>query len=234
MSRLSRRVLLFALVCAVFFVAPALFSEQFSLYPLMKTGDVFDILTPMVFIPFYWLLYQLGQDRTPGLGGSVVFLVLAAVWVEGHGMHLAANSIGHLLKEMKGSDAYRLTHFYDEILSHYLLHLGIVGLSALLILRQWRNPFTGEKAPLWSESVAGIIHGFTYFVIVIEARTVVLGVPFAILVTLFGLAWGRGKFRQQPLLAFYFVAYVVATIFFVGWAIYWGGLPEFSAVGIID
>jgi len=231
MSRLSRHTLLFALVCALFFVAPALLNKQLSWYPLVRTGDLFDILTPVVFIPLYWLLYQIGQDRVPGLSGSVIFLVLTVFWVEGHGMHLAANSIGHLLSEMKGSGAYRLTRFYDEILSHYLLHLGIVGLSTLLI---FHNPFTGERAALWSESVAGIIHGFTYFVIVIEGRTALLGVPFAILATTFCLIWGRKKFRQQPLLAFYFVSYLLATLFFAGWAIYWGGLPEFSKVGIID
>jgi hypothetical protein len=120
----------------------------------------------------------------------VVFLVLAAFWVERQGMHLAASSIGHLLKDMKGRDGYDLTHFYDEILSHYLLRLGIVGLAALLIFRQWHNPFIGEGAPLWSESVAGITHGFTYFVIVIEGRTAALGVPLAIPVTIFCLAWG--------------------------------------------
>ncbi len=59
-------------------------------------------------------------------------------------MHLAANSISHLMEEMKHSDAYTLTHFYDEVLSHSLWHVGIVGLSALLLYRQWRNPFPGR------------------------------------------------------------------------------------------
>jgi hypothetical protein len=51
MSRPSRRVQLFMLACAVSFVAPTLLHKQFSLYPLMKAGDVFDILTPVVFNP---------------------------------------------------------------------------------------------------------------------------------------------------------------------------------------
>ena len=61
-----------------------------------------------------------------------------------------------------------------------------------------------------------------------------LGVPFAILITIFTLAWGRKKLRQQPLLIFFFVAYLVATILFAGWAIYWGGLPEFGKVWGLD
>lgn len=234
MNRLSRLALLFSIFFAVLLISPAFLSKQFGLYPLMKTGDIIDILTPLILIPLYWLLYQLGQDKAPSLSESVVFLVLVAFWVEGQGMHLSANSIGHLLMEMTGSDASVLTHFYDEVLSHYLWHFGVIGLSALLIFRQWQNPFIGERAALGLESLAGIIHGFTFFLIVVEARTAPLGLPFAVLVTSFGLVWGRKKLRQQPLLAFFCVTYLVATILFAGWALYWGGLPEFSKVGIID
>ena len=234
MNRLSRLVLIFSICFAVLFISPAIFRKQFGPYPLLKTGDVIDIFTPLILIPLYWLLYQCGHDKAPNLSESVVFLVLAAFWVEGQGMHLSANSIGHLLREMTGSDASVLTNFYDEVLSHYLWHFGVMGLSTLLILRQWQTPFIGGRAELGLESLAGVIHGFTFFLIVVEAGTAPLGIPFAILVTLFGLVWGRKKLRQQPLLAFFFVTYLVATIFFAGWAIYWGGLPQFSEVGIID
>ena len=149
-------------------------------------------------------------------------------------MHLSANSIGHFLKDMAGSDIYNLGNFYDEVLSHYLWHFGIVGLSALIIFRQWRNPFTEGQAVSWLTIIAGVIHGFTFFVIVIEGATAPLGVPFAVLVTLFGLIWGRKRFIRQPLLLFFFITGAVATLLFAGWGIYWHGLPEFSEVGIID
>ena len=35
-------------------------------------------------------------------------------------------------------------------------------------------------------------------------------------------------------LTFFFTAFVVATVLFLAWGIRWGGLPEFSEVGIID
>jgi hypothetical protein len=160
-------------------------------------------------------------------------MVLAALWVEGQGMHLAANSIGHLLEEMTGSNASILTSFYDEVLSHYLWHLGVVGLSALLLTRQWQNPFTGERSPLGLPLLAGIIHGLTFFVVVVEGGTALFGIPFAIVVILAGLVWGRDKLREQPLLLFLLVSYIVAMLFFAGWGIYWGGLPEFSELGLI-
>lgn len=234
MKRLSHLTLLFSILFAVLIISPAFLNRQFGPYPLMKVGDVIDLFTPLILIPLYWVLFQVSEEKTPSPAETIVFLVLAAFWVEGQGMHLSANSIGHLLKEMKGSDVYILTSFYDEFLSHYLWHFGLVGLSALVIYRQWRHPFVGERSGLGLESLAGFIHGFNYFVTVVEARTAPLGVPFAILVTIFTLVWGREKLRQQPLLAFFFVAYLVATILFAVWAIYWGGLPEFSKVGIID
>ena len=156
------------------------------------------------------------------------FLIFAALWVQGQGMHLVANSIGHLIAVDSGSEIEQLTHFYDEILSHYIWHFGLIGLSALLIYRQWQNPFTKQRSRLKFEITAGVVHGFNYFIDVVESATTVLGVPFAVGVVLFGLIWGRRHLRQQPILAFFFVSYSIACLFFLGWGIYWGGLPEFS------
>ena len=233
MPRLSRLIFVFGLASAVFFIGPALLSDQIAPFPLMKIGDVFDIFTPLVLIPLYWLLYHLDQDDKPGIREGIVFLIFVALWVEGQGMHLSANSIGHLLADMTESDVYALTHFYDEVLSHYLWHLGIIGLAALLLIRQWRNPFAENRSSLTLVILAGIIYGFTFFLIVIEGGTAPLGIPFAVVVTLVGLIWGRHELRRQPLLAFFLVSFGVATLLFTGWAIYWGGLPQFSEVGII-
>lgn len=234
MKKLSILILVFAILFAVFFMGPPFLNMQFSPYPLMEIADVFDLLTPLVLIPLYWLLYRLNQNKPLTPSGIMLFIVLAAFWVEGQGMHLAANSIGHLLEDMKESDAYKLTYFYDEILSHYIWHFGIIGLSALLLWRQWRNPFSEERTGMWPLILAGVIHGFTFFVIVIEAGTAPLGVPFAFLVTVWGWIWGSKRMQQQPLLSFFLISYSVATVLFIGWAIYWGGLPQFSQVGIID
>jgi hypothetical protein len=234
MKRLSIVALIFSIAFLLLFMAPPFLNQQFVLYPLMKVGDLFDIFTPLILIPLYWLLFRIDADKAPGLKANLIFLLTTAFWVEGQGMHLAANSIGHLLKGMEGSDIYNLTYFYDEVLSHYLWHFGIFGLSSLVIFRQWRNPFTEGQTVSWLPILAGVIHGFTLFIIVIEAGTAPLGATFAILMTLLGLIWGRKRFSQSPVLLFFFVACMVATVFFAGWGVYWHGLPEFSEVGIID
>ncbi len=223
----------FSVAFALLLLSPTFLSKQFGPFPLMKVGDVTDILTPLILIPLYWLLYRVNDKKIPGLVENIAFLILSAAWVEGHGMHLSANSIGNLMKNLNGGSVQELTNFYDEVLGHYLWHTGVMGLSALLIFRQWQQPFVREQSGLILECVAGIIYGFTYFAIVIEGNTALLGVLFAVLVTLFGLTFGRKHLRQQPILTFFLVAYLMATLLFLGWAIRWGGLPEFSKIGII-
>lgn len=225
MKSTSRLVLIFVLVFAAFIVLPAFLSNQFSLYPLLKNGDILDLFTPLVLIPIYWLLFRLKPQKGPTNAETITFLVLAALWVEGQGLHLAGNAIGHLTSEIIGSDIEKLTYFIDEVLSHYMWHIGVIGLSVLLIYRQWKNPFEGEPAGLGFQTSAGIIHGLNFFVIITEGTTTLIGVPFAVLAALFTFLWGRKNFSQQPILRFFFVTYLVASLLFLGWGIYWGVWP---------
>jgi hypothetical protein len=231
-GRLARLTLIFAVAFAVFTVTPAFLGGPLPLYPLMSGGDALDLVTPLVLLPLYWRLFRNARAHPPTGPQVLAFAVLAALWAEGQGMHLVANSIGRLTQDLADRPAGALTHFYDEGLSHYMWHIGMVGLSALLIHRQWTAPFDGRSG-LGLAIAAGIIHGFNYFITVVEAATAPLGVPFAVGVVGFVLFKGRRELRRQPILAFFFVAYVVATLFFLGWGLYWRGLPEFSKVGII-
>jgi hypothetical protein len=234
MQRLARLTLIFAILFAVFIITPALLGDRFVPYPPIKNGDVLDLFTPLVLIPIYWLLFQIHPHYPPSQKEIMIFLICAVLWIQGQGMHLAANSIGHLVIADSNNGIKQLTLFYDEILSHYIWHLGLVGLSALLIYRQWQHPFTKQFSSLEFEITAGIVHGLNYFIDIVESATTVLGVPFAVGVVLFCLFWGRKRLRQQPILTFFFVSYGIACLFFLGWGLYWGGLPEFSKVGIID
>lgn len=231
--RLARLTLTFAIAFAAFVVTPAFLGGPFPAYPLMSGGDALDLLTPLVLLPLYWRMFRIAPERAPTGRQVLLFVVLSALWVEGQGMHLAANSIARLAPAATGSPAGTLTHFYDEGLSHYLWHVGLVGLSALLIHRQWTAPFAAGRSGLGLEIAAGIIHGLNYFITIVEAATAPLGVPFAAGVVAFTLLRGRRELGRQPILAFYFVAYLVASLCFLGWGLYWGGLPEFSKVGII-
>jgi hypothetical protein len=170
---------------------------------------------------------------------EIAFMVLAALWAMGHGMHLAANSISNLIDALPEPrafnaiwpDIHNLTYFLDEHLSHYAWHGGVLGLAALLIYREWRQP--GKIATSWWPiSIAALIYGFTYFCIVLEGQTVPLGLPFAIVICLLGLTWGRQRLRHQPLLAFFFLSCSSAAILLAGWGLYWRGFPQFTDIGL--
>jgi hypothetical protein len=226
MGRLSRLTLVFSVLFIIFITGLPFLSRQFGPYPLMKTQDAVDLLTPLVLIPVYWLLFRLGPARHPTSREILIFMLLAVLWVEGHAMHLAANSIGHHAEAYAGDAVEHLTYFYDEVLSHYLWHAGIIGLSLLLVYRQWRNPVEGPASSLVTETGAGILHGLAFALMVLEGVTVPLGLPAALLVVAFGLVGGRRQFRQQPVLAFFFIAYLTAVIFMLAWRLYWGCFVE--------
>jgi len=234
MKTLSRNIFIFAILHLVFIMAPAFLSSQFGAYPLLKNGDILDLFTPLVLIPMYWLLLDFSAANPLRRNEKILFLVLAALWVEGQGIHLAGNAIGHLVPDGSEGDLASLVHFLDETLSHYMWHLAMVGLAGLLLWRQWQHPFHGERSGLGLEIGAGVIHGFNVFTASVEAVTTPLLLPFTLLVVVFGLARGRSQLREQPLLAFFLVTFLVAGVLFLGWGIYWGGFPEFSQVGIID
>jgi hypothetical protein len=240
MKRLSLLTLVFALLSAFFFLLLILFRIPFPLYPLMSYQDALDLLTPLVLIPVYWLLFKAAAQGNSDQAEEIAFMVLAAVWVLGHGMHLAANSVNNLAEglakkgvlDITSSDIYTLTYFLDEHLSHYLWHAGILGLSILLIYREWRRP-AGIETVWWAAILAGLVYGFTCFSIYLEGQTVPLGLPAGILIVLIALVLGRRKLAHQPVLAFFFISCLVATVLFVGWGLYWGGFPQFSDVGLI-
>ena len=158
----------------------------------------------------------------------------------GHGMHLSANSISNLAEGLKdhawpnsiGAEIFALTYFYDEVLSHHLRDIGILGLAALLVWHEWRKP-VGAATVWWAAGLAGLVHGFTLFCVFVESQTVALGLPFAAIFAVLGVTWGRSRLRRQPVLAFFWVSFSVALALLAGWWLCWSGFPQFTEVGLI-
>jgi len=232
-KRLSNLILIFALAFTIFLVVPGVINKPFTPYPHMKVSDVLDLFTPLVLMPLYYHLLYYGSSKEPGLRSMIVFLVFVAVWVLGQGMHLGANSIGHWLTDNMGDEINQVTHYYDEVLSHYLWHLGVAALSAQLIYREWRHPLTDRSSRLVLESIAGLLYGLTIAIMGLEGGTVPLLFPFSVLAALLCLIWGRGKFREQNLLTFFLIGYGFATLIFIAWGLYWGGFFQPSELGLI-
>jgi hypothetical protein len=232
-KRLSVLTLVFAVALAFFILVPAFLNQPFPPNPFLKIADVLDLFTPLVLIPIYYLLLYYVSSEKPNLNHTILFLVFAALWVLGQGMHLSANSIGHWLPADNSNQAYQVTYFYDEVLSHYLWHLGVIALSAQLLYTSWKHPFDTSNARLIIEFLAAIIYGLTIFIIGIEGGTVPIMLPFSILAAAAGIILGWRKYQKMPLLTFFTIGYTLATLIFIGWRLYWGGYPQFSYLGWI-
>jgi hypothetical protein len=232
-SLLPHLNLIFTIAFAIFVLGPPFLGYQFAPYPLMHIADIFDIFTPLVILPSYWLLFRWDGTKPANVKEYLVFMVLAGFWVLGHGMHLSANSIGNLLatQGIKSGALYDLTYFYDEILGHYLWHLGTIGLSGLLIYRQWYNP-SNIKSITKSNLIAGLIYGFVFFAMAVEGTTVPMALPFSILAIAFITIWGR-KSLQQPLIFSYLVGYSFTLMLLAVWGIWHRGFPGFFDSGFI-
>jgi hypothetical protein len=224
--------LIFSVAFGIFVLGPPFLGYTFSPYPLMDVADVFDLLTPLVLLPLYWLLFHFNGPNPSSRRANIIFMLFIGFWVLGQSMHLAANSIGHLLENMHGTDIYKLTNFYDETLGHYLWHFGVIGLSALLIYRERRVAVSANGGVTWRNIAGGIIYGFVFFAMVNEGTTVPMGLPFAILAIVSILVVAR-KNIKQPLTTLFLTGYSLSLVLFAIWGIWHRGFPGFFEVGIV-
>ena len=234
MKKLSSLTLVFAILSLTFFLLLVFLRIPSPLYPLMSIQDTLDNLTPLVLIPIYWLMYKGIVKEKSRLGSEIFFMVMAGFWVMGQGMHLSANSINNLIGylardkiiDVHSTDLYTLTYFYDEYLSHYLWHIGVIGLAILLVYESWRQP-AHEKTDWRLVIPAAILYSFTCFCFFLEGNTIVLGMPFVTIITMLVLFWGRSKLKEQPVLAFFFATCAIAFVGLVVWRLYWGEFLPF-------
>jgi hypothetical protein len=228
-SRSGVLALAFAVAFLVLFLAPPFLPYRFDLYPLINWADVVDLVTPLVLVPLYWLL--LSDVPAPlARGWMIAFLILAAAWVDAHGIHLTANAIGHLIKQP--GQVQQLTEFSDERFGHYYWHAAVLGLSALILVRQALTPASVGR-PTGAALAAAALYGFALFLIGDEGGTAPLMVPFAAIVTV--AAWPlRKRLLSSPVAVMFVLGSTLALILFAIWFVYWGGrLPQFSEVGWI-
>jgi hypothetical protein len=185
-----------------------------------------DLLTPLVVIPLAWWVL----DGIAGLRGRtlIAFLLIAVLWVEAHGIHLAANAIGDAFDVGAPRDAFYATdagvldHFLDEDLSHWAWHLAWVGLSVLMLLLATGRPAWPTGPGGLTTGLAGGIHGGTFFLVTAEGGTAGLGIPASIVLLLWsGLETARGS--ANPVFRFFLVSSIATLALDLAWAAANGG-----------
>jgi len=188
-------------------------------------GDVIDVLTPFAVIGA-----AAATLAALGAGGRVLgFAVVAAIlYVDGHGIHLSANSIAN---EDPVGDAERVAYFWDERFSHVEALLGWFGLVGAFALAEARGaPASQPGADRKARGVAGatiILLGFTFFTSTVEGQTW----PLLLLAAPVFVVWASR--RPGPLLRTAAGAYLLSVGLLAIWALVNGGVPEFSDTGLL-
>jgi hypothetical protein len=202
----------------------------------VTTGDLIDILTPVLLILLYALvLRELSRASAPPspsrrsdsrsrllfpLGGFGLLL--------GHGIHAAANSIHDAIDRAGITDPGGLVNWWDEHVSHVTIHGSKALICVGLTLLESRRGAGGRGSPLLT--AGALAYGFITFAEGIEGQTVPLVLPFVLLY----LAWSLGRGRPYaPVRLFYTLAAIVSILLFALWGVAHHGFPEFSQVGLI-
>ena len=224
----------FSIAYTFFLTAPAIFHQEFPLRRDMEWGDVLDILTPFVVFGFVWLLVR----RTVGTFDTVVafpLLLIALVWTQGQGMHLASNSIGHQVAEDASGALPDLIDFYDEKLSHYIWYLGVVVLPIYLLVVMWRDRGLASGGRPFPVLPGALLFGIVLGVDAIEAAVVPMALPVFMLTVLLAAYLHRNvpRLRGVELFTFIGASVIVALGTLLGWGAYHGGWPEPSDLGLV-
>jgi hypothetical protein len=206
-----RALVAFALAVAVFHHLPALGGDL---------GDWIDLATPFAVVGTAALVLLGLSAWGAGLGLAVA---AAIAYVDGHGLHLSANSIR---AEEPVGEVERVAYFWDEQFSHWEWHLGLVGLLVAFCLAEaWARP--PVRAGSAQSALVAALLGFTLFTSTVEGQTWWLLPPAALVLALWALA------RPRPVLRACAGALVLACILLAGWAAWHRGVPEFSDLGWI-
>src|SRR5512138_642936 len=78
--RLSLVALIFAGLSVVFILLLVFVRIPFPFYRFMSWQDTLDLLTPLVLIPVYWLMYKMSARETTSRASELAFMVFAAIW----------------------------------------------------------------------------------------------------------------------------------------------------------
>ena len=173
----------------------------------------------------WWILAGIAPLTSASIAAAVIFSVL---WVDSHGIHLAANAIGDVFPAGAARDAFYATpagdldHFLDEVLGHWEWHLGWAGWSALLLGSAVRTRVQSRASGWLVPALGGLIHGVTFFFVTTEGGTAVLGAGISLaLAVVGGAAMRRGS--AHPVVRFIVVASVVTLSVYVLWTLANGG-----------
>ncbi len=209
-TRVARPLAGFALAVAVLQHLGAVPVEVLGEVGPTRWTDWLDLLTPYAVVGTAVLtLVAARADRTTWL----LAVPGAVLYVQGHGVHLAANSVSNRLDD----DA---VHLWDEVVGHHLWYAGLALLVVALVRAVRDEPLPGGPVALLLALGVGVTHATN----ALEGGTAVLS-----LVVALGLcAWAARL--PAPVGRLLLVAYVPAVLVLAAWGVRHGGFPQPSSL----
>ncbi|OLT26827.1 hypothetical protein BJF79_43110 [Actinomadura sp. CNU-125] len=177
-----------------------------------RWADWVDILTPYtVLLTAAAALHTARADRTAWL----LYLTGAITYVEGHGIHLAANSVGN------DTPGLPVVHLWDEVAGHYIWYAGTALVIAALARALARHP--APPAPL--ALVPALATGLTWTTNSLEGGTALMGIIVAAAFTAWG--WHTRHHLGRTLI----IAFAPAAIALTAYGIWQHGFPQPTELG---
>lgn len=221
----------FAATLLVFLLVPPFLRGDVGAVRGFTGQEATDLFTPLVTLPLLVLALELTGRM--GLRARIVLVVLVSAWVSGQAIHLAANSLGDLFPAGPERDAFYATpvgaldHFLDEVLSHWIWHVAWLGLLALLLWLAVSGPTLAIRprgAAVAVSAVAGLIHGFTWFVVTDEGETWALAIPAT--AVLLVVAWlTRHRDPDRVISTFLVLGALLTLALYAIWVAWYGWEP---------
>ncbi len=200
-------------------------------------GDLMDLLlTPWIGVGVFALLYVSIADisDSPAKHRNLyrfLFWTFSVLYVEGHGMHLAANSIGNNVVLNTNPRLAHSIFLFDEPIGHLLWLGGALGLALVAIAYQ--TSYTAQdhltRRQIWIILVCGSLYGVSFALTIIEGQSALWAMPIVMgALAVMGYRWFRGQ-RQlsaRPTWTFFLSGFTFLLVTLGVWFAGFGGFIE--------
>ncbi|MBE1536334.1 hypothetical protein H4W34_006167 [Actinomadura algeriensis] len=179
-----------------------------------RWADWADLLTPYtVLLTAAAALHTARADRT----AWTLYLTGAITYAEGHGIHLAANSVGN------DTPGLPVVHLWDEVAGHYIWYAGAALVIAALTRALARHP----APPAHLALVPALATGLTWTTNSLEGGTALMGIIVAAALTAWG--WRTRHHLGRTLI----IAFAPAALALTAYGIWHHGFPQPTELGWI-
>jgi hypothetical protein len=202
-----------------------------EVFRFISLGSLLEFVSLLVAMPIYgsfvWKFFERCKGKKISKILFIYIILIVALVIGGTGIHFAANQI-HMNVDILQVE------FYDEVLSHYMIWIGIIGTSLLIGLSQKSIPLKKDlgNKEIVVISLSGIFQGLVSSLLILESRVGWYGlVSSFVLLGLISVDMNKKNLRKFPIFIFYVATLLSVIVGIVVWVLMNGSFAEPSAIG---